>query len=64
MSSQWLKVTAPNGEPVWLRPDQCSRVRRRDSNVAEEAQSIIDGSFGVQAAVETVEMVMKAMNKC
>jgi hypothetical protein len=62
--TQWLKVTAPNGDQVWLRPDQCSRVRHRDSNVDAGALSVIEGSFGIQAVKETVETIMKIIHKC
>jgi hypothetical protein len=64
MAAQWFKVTAPNGDAVWLNPDQCSRVRHRDSTVAAGALSVIDGGFGSQAVKETVDTIMKVLSKC
>lgn len=63
MSVQWIKMTDPNGDPVWLNPEKCGRVRPA-VGFGEEAKSIIDGDFGPQAVTETVEMAMKMIHKC
>lgn len=59
-----MKVTAPNGDPVWLNPDQCSRIRNRDASIPAGALSVIDGAFGQQAVKEAVEIIMKMIHKC
>jgi hypothetical protein len=64
MAAQWFKVTNPEGKPVWLNPEDCSRVRIADGSVAEGSVSIIEGGFGIQAVKETVEMIMKILRKC
>jgi hypothetical protein len=64
MAAQWMKLTEPNGDPVWLNPADCSRVRRRDSAATKGAQSTVDGGFGTQHVTETVETIMKILSKC
>ena len=59
---QWLKVTAPDGEQVWLTASACSRVRSAHG-VHTKATSIIDGAFGIQAVTETVDQIMRAMRE-
>jgi hypothetical protein len=64
MAAQWMKLTEPNGDPVWLNPNDCSRVRRRDPTATKGAQSTVEGGFGRQDAIESVETIMKILSKC
>lgn len=64
MAAQWFKVTAPNGDPVWLNPDSCYRVRRPTDAEAKGTKAVIDVGNGFQPVIESMEMVIKILLKC
>lgn len=58
----WFKMTAPNGDPVWINASSCSCVQQAVT-ADKRANAEIHGSFGYQAVTETVEEVMKVIRK-
>ena len=61
----WIKLTDPSGNPVQLSSDQMVRVRvPPNGDTDPKAKAVIDlSNAGMQAVTETVDQVMKALQR-
>lgn len=62
-SLAWIKLTAPNGEPVWIAPSWVVRITPAGSDAPHNALTDIHLGGGVQFVLEPIEDVLKLLSR-